>query len=318
MKHLVMIEKDIFDLHREFFRAFSPQVKFVPFKGKGEDSPYRSLLPQVTVLVTRSNLEEAEYRSAPRLRLIQLPMAGYDHFDFTLACKYGIPVSGNGGANALSVSEHVFGLALALYRQLFFHHLSILEGRWINRKHSNRELFGKTLGIVGLGRIGTQVARRARAFGMKVLFTDIRPMPKSFLSRYQIIRTTLRDLLKRSDLVTLHVPLTPRTKGMMKTANLRLMKPSSILINTSRGEVVREKDLAACLRRRGIRAAALDVFEKEPLPLDSPLRKLDNVILTPHCAPSFETTLRVRDLICENIRRAVAGRRPLHPLPEKH
>jgi phosphoglycerate dehydrogenase-like enzyme len=153
---------------------------------------------------------------------------------------------------------------------------------------------------------------------MKVLFTDIRPIPKAFLRRHQITRTTLRNLLARSDLVSLHVPLTPRTKGMMKTANLRLMKPSSILINTSRGEVVREKDLAACLRRRGIRAAALDVFEKEPLPLNSALRKLDNVILTPHCAPSFETTLRVRDLICENVRRAVAGRRPLHPLPEKY
>jgi D-3-phosphoglycerate dehydrogenase len=243
----------------------------------------------------------------PELRLISKYGVGVDNIDLPAAAERGVKVTNAPGANATSVAEMTIGLMIALSRKFKEIEQSLREGSW--RLVPGRELSGRTLGIVGLGNIGKQVAVRARAFGMRVLANDIVDYA-DFCREFQVNVVDLSQLLGESDIVTLHVPLTPLTKHMIGGPQFEGMKPGSILIHTARGGVVDEAALYRALAAKRLAAAAVDVFEQEPLG-ESPLRSLDNVILTPHIAGiTGEASERIAQCTLANILAYQHGRTP--------
>jgi glyoxylate reductase/D-3-phosphoglycerate dehydrogenase len=258
------------------------------------------------------------YKTAPKLKLVQLLSAGYDKADLEAARKGRVPVCNNGGANSVAVSEHAILLMLAVSRQLVRQHASVSAGRWRgNEAPRVHELRGKTLGIVGLGTIGKKTARLAAAFGMAVVYYDIARLTEDAEDALGVRFRLLRELLRTADVVTVHTPLNDSTHHMIGAAELALMKPSAILVNTARGPVIDETALTEALTSRKIAGAGLDVFDQEPPPADNPLFKLDNVILTAHLAgPTFESnTARVRNAF-DNVQRVARGDAPLWVIPE--
>jgi phosphoglycerate dehydrogenase-like enzyme len=205
---------------------------------------------------------------------------GYDAVDLQAATDHGVAVCYAPGTNQEAVAEHAFMLMLALVRKLREQDTEIRQGLWPRRAVGN--LRGTTLGIVGLGRIGKAVAQRAVPFGLKVLATEIAP-DLAFAAAHNVTLVPLDELLSASDIVTLHVPKTPLTKNLIRRETLALMKPTAIVLNTSRGGVVHERDLYDALVAKRIAAAGLDVFEAEP-PGANPLFTLDTVLLTAHTA----------------------------------
>jgi D-3-phosphoglycerate dehydrogenase / 2-oxoglutarate reductase len=222
---------------------------------------------------------------APDLRAVVRAGTGLDNVDVAAARARGVFVSNTPAANAVSVAELVFGLLLALERHLGPASGDLSRGVWEKTKYAGRELAGRTLGLVGFGRIGREVAARARAFGMPVAAHDalLPTWPEEFA---WVMSAGLDELLARADVVSLHVPLTPETRGMIGAGALARMKPGAILVNCARGGIVDETALAAALRAGHLRGAALDVFETEPPPADHPLLTLPNVIATPHLGAS--------------------------------
>lgn len=263
-------------------------------------------------------IDESLFRRAPKLRLVQLLSAGYDRADLDAARRAGVPVANNGGSNSVAVSEHAIMLMLAAARQLVRQHENVARGRWRgNRIPRLAELHGKTLGIVGLGNIGRRTARLAAAFGMNVVYYDVARLGPNEEETLGVRFRLLGELLGEADVVTLHVPLDDSTRRMIGADELAAMKPSSILVNTSRGEVVDEAALCDALARRAIAAAGLDVFEREPPDPESPLFALDNVTLTGHLAgPTAEShRARVRNAF-DNVQRVARGEPPLWVVPE--
>jgi phosphoglycerate dehydrogenase-like enzyme len=258
------------------------------------------------------------YRAAPRLKLIQLLSAGYDRADIAAARRAMIPVANNGGANAVAVSEHALMLMLAASRQLIRLHANVVAGRWRgNATPRIHEVRDRTLGIVGLGTIGKKTARLAAAFGMRVQYYDIARLTEDAEDALGVRFRLLRELLRTSDIVSLHVPLNASTKHLIGAAELALMQATAILINTSRGPVVDEAALQDALAGGRLSGAGLDVFAEEPPPADHPLFKLDNVVLTAHLAgPTWESnTARLRNAF-DNVQRVARGEPPLWVIPE--
>lgn len=258
------------------------------------------------------------YRSAPKLKLVQCLSAGYDRADIAAARRAQVPLCNNGGANAVAVSEHAILLMLAVSRQLIRQHANVVAGRWRgNATPRLHELRGRTLGIVGLGTIGKKTARLAQAFGMTVHYYDIARLPEDAEDALNVRFRLYRELLRTSDIVSLHVPLNASTRGMLGEAELALMPRHAILINTSRGPVVDEKALYRALSEGRIAGAGLDVFDQEPPPADNPLFTLDNVILTAHMAgPTQESNIaRLRNAF-DNVQRVARGEAPLWVVPE--
>jgi phosphoglycerate dehydrogenase-like enzyme len=264
-------------------------------------------------------MPDAFYRAAPRLRLVQLLSAGYDNVDLEAARRAKVPIANNGGANAISVAEHAMMLMLTVSRRLIWQHASVSGGRWRGNGPAPRmyEVFDKTLGIVGLGTIGKKVARLARAFGMRVQYYDIVRLSEDAEDLLGVRFRLLRELLATSDVVSLHVPLDGSTRRMIGAAELSLMKPEAILINTCRGPVVHEAALHAALSNNELFGAGLDVFDQEPPAADNPLLKLDNVVLTAHFAgPTWDNHVaRFRNAF-DNVQRVARGEPPLWVVPE--
>lgn len=228
-------------------------------------------------------LSAADIEAAKSLRLIQKWGIGVDKIDLAAAAKKGIPVAITAGANSDVVAEHAILLMLALYKHLPLIHNSIRAGEWLRTEMRSVSYMikGKTAGIVGLGNIGKQVAQRLNAFGAAVRYYDIkRPSPEGE-QQLKVEFRALDELLSTSDIVTLHVPLTPETCGMINSEKLSMMSPSAIIINTARGGVIDETALAEALQRGRLWGAGLDVFSVEP-PRGNPLLQLENVVLTPH------------------------------------
>ena len=260
------------------------------------------------------------FRSAPKLKLVQLLSAGYDRVDVESARKAKVPVANNGGANAIAVAEHTILLMLAVLKQLVRFHQDVVAGRWRPPASSEApvyELSGRTVGIVGLGNIGKKVARRARGFDARVQYYDVLRLSEAEEDALGVRFVLLAELLRSSDIVTLHVPLTDTTRGMIGARELALMKHDAIVVNTCRGPVVDEAALYAALKERKIGGAGLDVLVDEPPAKDNPLFTLPNVTLTPHSAgPTWENwTARFRNGF-DNIERVAAGRKPLWVIPE--
>jgi phosphoglycerate dehydrogenase-like enzyme len=260
------------------------------------------------------------FRSAPRLKLVQLLSAGYDRVDIEAARKAGVPVSNNGGANAIAVAEHTIMLMLAVLKRVVKFHNDVVAGKWrVGGFDDQRvyELSRKTLGIVGLGNIGKKVARRAAAFDMTVQYYDIARLTEAEEDALGVRFVLLPELLRTSDVVSLHVPLDDSTRHLLGAPELAQMKPGAILINTCRGPVVDETALYQALESGQVAAAGLDVLVEEPPPKDHPLFALPNVTLTPHSAgPTWENwTARFRNGF-DNIQRVAAGRAPKWVIPE--
>jgi D-3-phosphoglycerate dehydrogenase len=221
---------------------------------------------------------------AKKLRVIGRAGVGVDNIDLDAATRQGIAVMNTPGANAVAVAEQTMGMMLAMARHLCRADALMHAGRWDKKSLQGTELRGKTLGIAGLGRIGMEVARRARAFGMVLVAHD--PFVSAGVAKEQGIRlTSLDELYAAADYITLHVGLTPQTTGMINQASLKKMKKGVRLVNCARGELVHEADLVEALKQGHVAAAALDVFAEEPLK-QSPLQAMENVILTPHTGGS--------------------------------
>jgi phosphoglycerate dehydrogenase-like enzyme len=260
------------------------------------------------------------FRSAPKLRLVQLLSAGYDRVDVEAARKAGVPVANNGGANAVAVAEHTMLLMLAVLKRLVQLHNEVVAGRWRGTSFGDgrvHELSGRRLGIIGLGNIGKKVARRATAFDMDVQYYDILRLTEDQEDALGVRFVLLTELLRASDIVTLHVPLDDSTRHLIGARELAMMRPSAVLINTCRGPVVDEGALSQALRTGQIAGAGLDVLVEEPPAPDHPLFSLPNVTLTPHSAgPTWENwTGRFRNGF-DNIQRVAAGGRPRWVIPE--
>ena len=268
-----------------------PDISYDELKEKIKD--FEVLIVRSRTKVTREIIESAE-----KLTLIARAGVGLDNIDVKTAQEKNIAVINAPEAPTYSVAELVIGLMIAALRGIPRGDMALKEGKWIKKKLLGRELNGKTLGIVGFGRIGQEVAKRALAFNMKVLTYDVigELAKKAEELGVEFVGTTkeaLYKLLKESDIITLHVPLLPSTYHMIGREEISLMKNGAVIINTSRGGIIDEKALYEALKEGKIAAAALDVFENEP-PTDVSLKlaQLPNVVATPHIGASTEEAQR--------------------------
>ena len=247
------------------------------------------LVSQVTALVIRSETKVTRkvIEAAPRLRVVGRAGVGVDNVDVEAATQRGIVVMNTPSGNTISTAELTFSMLMALARKIPQAHASMKAGQWNRKDFQGVELYGKTLGILGMGRIGSEVARRAIAFGMRVLAYD----PYLALSRAKALQVELLeldDLYARSDFVTVHLPMSEETRGMIDAAALARMKRGVRVLNCARGGIIREKDLFDAVKSGHVAGAALDVYETEPPPPEFPLRDLPQVIMTPHLGASTE------------------------------
>ncbi len=289
--------------------AETPEIEVVSVAGKPKDELDRALAGAHALIVRSETRVTADLLArAPHLRIVARAGTGVDTIDVHAATRRGIAVMNAPGANTVSAGEHALGLLLALVRRIPDAAAAMRRGDWDRKKFQGTELRGKTMGVVGLGRIGGHVAQLARAFGMSVVAHDPYLLPER-AAELGVKLLPLDDLLRVADVVTLHVALTDQTHHLINAERLRLMKPTAVLINTARGELVDETALAEAVREKRIGGAAIDVFAVEPLPADSPLRALDRVLLTPHLAASTaEAQERVAVEICTAVRDSlVAG-----------
>ena len=289
---------------------------------KAGSPEFEAALPEAECLVGFGDgtMDDAFYKRAKNLKLVQLLSAGYDRIDIEAARRAGVPVCNNGGANSTAVAEHAIMLMLAVSRSLVWQHANVSGGRWRGNNASEvklYEVYNKTLGIVGLGTIGKKVAKIARAFGMNVQYYDVARLSEEHAETIGVRFALLEELLKSSDIVSLHVPLNAATKHMINAERLAMMKKSAYLINTCRGPVVNEPDLIEALSNGTIAGAGLDVFDQEPPPPNNPLFGLSNVVLTAHFAgPTWDTQYsRFRNAF-DNCQRVARGEKPLWIIPE--
>lgn len=265
----------------------------------------------LTLLTDR--IDAALMAAAPRLRVVSNVATGYDNIDVEEATRRGILVTNTPGILTKTTADFAFALLLAAARRVVEADRYTRQGRW--KTWGPQILLGQdvhdaTLGVMGLGGVGLEVAKRGRGFGMRVLYRDMTRRLKEE-RRYGLAYAELDQLLAESDFVSLHVPLTPDTHHLIGERELSLMKPTAVLINTARGAVVDQQALWRFLKERRIAAAAIDVSEEEPIAPDDPLLGLDNIIITPHIASaSVATRLAMAKMAAENLLTALQGQIP--------
>lgn len=268
---------------------------------------------QALIVRNQTQVNRELIDSAPHLKIIARAGAGLDNVDTQYADDKGIVVCFTPDANSLSVAELTIGLMLSLLRKIPEARQDTLTGGWNRIKFTGSELYGKTFGLIGMGRIGTLTATRAHAFGMKIIAADpflTADAPQLKQINGQLV--TLDQLLSQADVVSCHSPLTYDTKKMLTYQHFCKMKPDAFFINTSRGEVVDEHGLTRALLEHKLSGAALDVRETEP-PLPGPLNQMENVILTPHIAAfTMEAQDRVVDSVCEDVRLVLSGKKAIN------
>jgi len=265
----------------------------------------------VEVIITGAPVSSEMINRAKRLKMIQTTSVGYDRIDVDAAAANGVIICNVAEANANSVAELVFGLVLDVARKISAHDRLLRDGGWA-RYHIERqvEIRGSTLGIIGLGAIGSRVAQIGKsAFNMRILACDPYIIPDR-AEQFGGKLVDMETLLKESDVVTTHTPLNEETRHLIGERELSLMKPTAIFINTSRGPVVDEKALIKALKQEKISGAGLDVFETEPLEKDSPLRNLDNVVMTPHIGSTPGALSYMVEVAINNVLRVVEGKEP--------
>jgi D-3-phosphoglycerate dehydrogenase len=273
---------------KEIFDAISknPELEVHP-KPKVTQDELKALLPRINGLVIRSATKVTKelVDAAPHLKYVVRAGEGTDNIDKAYCATKGIKVSNTPGANNNSAAEHAVALMMTVLRKTAWAHTSMKGGKWDKDAFTGNELTGKTVGIMGFGRIGQLVAKRISGFEPKILFFD--PVLKDAPAGTTKVNT-LEELFSQSDVVTIHTPLLDSTKNCVNAALLAKMKPSAILVNAARGKIVDENALYETLAAKKIRGAGFDVFANEPLEEGTKLRDLDNIVLTPHLGGSTE------------------------------
>lgn len=314
------------DVVKAFFLPFVAgkglEIEVVSLHGKPREEVLRVLTEADVVLgdyTFNMRIDEELCNAMKKVRLIQQPSTGYDHIDVEACAKRGIPVANAGGANAVSVAEYTIMAALSLLKRIPYAHDKTRQGEWPQWELMDMgtfDLYGKTWGIIGLGRIGREVAKRLQGWGVNLVYYD-----KVRLSDLEedlgVAFRPLPRLLRESDVVSIHLPLTQETRGMIGERELRMMKPTAVLVNPSRGEIVDEEALARALAERWIGGAAIDVYSREPPGPDHPLIRLAredptvNLLLTPHIAgANTDARQRIVRFSVENVLRVLMGGKP--------
>ena len=251
---------------------------------------------------------------AKKLKLIQRLGAGYDNVDLAAAKACGVTVANIPGANSVAVAEHVVMVMIALLKRVSEADRTMKQGEWKMTElllMGCFELWKRTVGIVGLGRIGKALARRLIGFDVNVIYHDLLDFPPELESELNVRKVSFEELLAQSDVVSMHVPLSDLTRNMMGEKQFGMMKSTALFINTARGEVVDEAALAEVLNRGIIGGAAIDAFKDEPPKPDNPLLAADNILLTPHNAGvTREVTMRFLTESFDNFKRVAEGKRP--------
>jgi len=266
----------------------------------------------VDVIITGAPISGDVIEASKRLKMIQTTSVGYDHIDRESAVANGVVICNVAEANANSVAELCFGMILDLARRISAHDRMMRKGGWGRIDMELQiEIRHKTLGIVGLGAIGSRMAQiGATAFEMPILAYDPY-ITEQRADQMGANKVELDRVMKESDVITVHVPLNDETRHMIGEQQFRMMKPTAIFINASRGPVVDEKALIKILEERRISGAGLDVYEEEPLPEDSPLRSLENVVIVPHIGSSSEALRRMVDVALQNVVLVAEGKEPM-------
>ena len=267
----------------------------------------------VVGLLSFEPVTASDLSALPALRVVATPSVGFDHVDVATATERGVWVCNVPDYCVEEMADHTIALLLALARGVVELDRSVRDGGWDHRAAGPLgRLADVRLGIVGFGRIGQAVARRAQGFGMEILYHDLEPLPSSVSEPLGATYLRLEELLPRADFVTLHVNLSSVTRHLINEKTLALMKPTAILVNTSRGPVVDQVALAAALREGVIWAAALDVTDPEPIPMDDPLVGMDNCLIVPHIASASRATRgKMAEMAAANLIAGVRG----EPLP---
>ena len=262
------------------------------------------------VILSAATISPDVLRGCRKVKLLQGIGAGYDKIDVRAIAALGIPFANNGGSNAIPVAEHTIGMILSLSRGILRQSRNTKEGRW-NQGLSEQptwELHGKRIGLVGMGAIGSATARLLIGFGCETVYYKRSRLDVDLETQLHVHYVPFEELLATSDVISLHVALTPETRRLIGGRELELMKSSAILINTTRGEVIDERALYQALVDKQIAGAALDVLEQEPTPQDNPLLDLDNILITPHQSGlSTEIVSRAAAFAFANVRRAILG-----------
>ena len=253
---------------------YLPEISFDDLKSKVNE--YNVIVVRSRTKITKEIIEKAK-----NTKIIARVGVGLDNIDTEESKRYNIEVINAGEASITAVSELVIGLMLSLSRNIPIANYETKNSNWIKKNLIGTELKGKYLGIIGLGKIGRNVARLAKGLRMNLIGYDIIPIDKSFVQEVSLITADLKTLLQSSDFITCHVPLTEETKYLINKNTIAFMKNSAFIINTSRGEIIQESSLIEALKNKSIAGAALDVFEEEP-PKNKELLSLSNLICTPH------------------------------------
>jgi phosphoglycerate dehydrogenase-like enzyme len=280
-----------------------------------DDSATRRANLATADFLVAERLSAEEIALARRVRLIQAPGVGYEHVDVAAGAARGIPVAITPEGTVTGVAEHTVMMMLALYKHLTEAHGALTAGRWIHDQLRPicLMLAEKRVGIVGLGRIGREVARRLRGWEVELVYHDIRRLAPEDEARLDAAYLPLDELLRTADIVTLHVYLGPSSHHLIGERELNLMKPTAILINTARGEVVDEPALYRALQARRILGAGIDAWTEEPTPPDNPILRLDNVLATPHMATANrDAMIKKARAWYANFERVLRGEPPLH------
>lgn len=276
--------------------------------GLTKDELVARVAPYDAIVVRSQTTIDADViAAAPNLKVVARAGVGLDNVDVDAATRHGVVVCNAPQSNIVSAAEHTVALLLALARNVPQAHAALMDGRWERAAWTGTEVSDKVLGVLGLGRIGTLVAQRCHAFGMRIVAYDPFVAPDRAARLGVELLQTVDEVLARADFVTVHLPKTPETVGMIDERRLRSMKPTARLINVARGGLIDEEALATALREDWIAGAALDVFAHEPL-TDSPLFGLDNVVLTPHLGASTdEAQDKAGTQVAEYVNLALAG-----------
>lgn len=288
-------------------RALADDVAWHFDRPANEAETIERLKDADAVINIRSSVQfsRAVLEACPRLKVLSVWGTGVDHVDLPAAAELGITVSNTPGYGAPYVAEHALTLALAVSRQIVQSDRHIREGGW-TRGFIN-ELYGKTLGVVGTGAIGRRMIELGQAIGMNVIAWTLHPSPER-AAQYGVEFVTLEELLRQSDVVSLHLALSHQTEKLIGPQQLALLKPTAILVNTARGAVVDEPALLEVLEQGKIAGAGLDVFEAEPLPAGHPFTRLDNVVLSPHAGGmAYSGTMRGLEMSVENLESFATG-----------
>jgi glyoxylate reductase/D-3-phosphoglycerate dehydrogenase len=279
-----------------------------------------ALADAVAVITNGLSITTEMLEKMPKMKLLQVMSAGFDRLDVPAIREMGIEVCNNSPAIARSVAEHTIGMMMMVYKRLPQGVDGVKDGSWQKPAKSGEfgkvyEISGRTVGIIGLGNIGSWVAKMLQGFGTTTLYTDVRDFSTEKEKELNVTRVTMDELLDRSDIVTVHVPLSSSTTGLMGRREFAAMKSDAIFINTCRGPVQNEAELIEALNAREVLGAGLDVTEIEPTPLDTPLLQMDNVVLTPHLAGSSQERVdRALVFSFENARRALNGETLQNPV----